>query len=400
MRFTLILRQKFIAKAEIMKQKMHKVILLHNIVAPYRLPLFKDIGKHCDLLVLFCSQIAENRSWDLTIGPTTFRYKFLKKLRLGFFILNPGILPFLLTHKADVYVIIDNEENFFSNIFTVYLAKLFKRPYVLWSGHIPTEAPTIHPIDFHGGIFHKPIFKRLINVFFAKSNQYLYKNAASFLAYSPTTKRYLIKHGVKNSKIVVGTQAMSQTLLPEVSEMVKLNRRKLQLLYIGYLRPEKGINTLIDAIHQLDSSKVDLHIVGEGPQLASLKKLANSRDNIFFHSYANSKERANWYATADLTVLPTFYDPWAHTVTESLYYGTPVVVTSSAAASTVIRNGKNGYVFTAGDSGELVSIVRTLSKQKANAMKQYIRSSNQSRLYNVSADADNFGKAISLAVIN
>ena len=375
-----------------------KTLLIHNIVAPYRLPLFDEIAKRCDLTVLFCSPKVDGRQWSNNLAQQRFHSKFLRHIKLGFFTLNPGLPFYLLKHPADIYILIDNEENVFSNLCAAWITKLTGKSYVLWSGHIPIDGATIHPIDFHSSLLHRWPIKNL----FIRATNYLngniYAGAASYLAYSSASKQFLIKRGVNPVNIVVGTQAMSPSLMLAAKEKVRLNTEKLQVLYLGYLRPEKGVKTLINAVLKLPASKVDLHIVGDGPEKNRLQEIVGSATNIKFHPYANTTKRAQWYTSVDVLVLPTFYDPWAHVVTESLYYGTPVIVTNSAAASIVIQQGKNGFVFEAGDIDDLADTLNTLTAQVIITMRKYICQADNSRLYSVDADAVNFMKAIDLAL--
>jgi len=381
-----------------MKDKKNKVMLMHNVIAPYRLPLFSEVAKSYNLSVVFYNNDAEGRKWDASINQSGFNYKFLKHIKLVSFVLNFDLSRYLLKNKSDLYVIIDNEENILSNLCVVLTAKLRQKPYILWSGHIPIEGGTIHPMDFHDGLMHQWPIKHVYSFFIQHINRILYKNAASLLAYSEISKRYLIQNGADPKVIFVGTQAMSISLLPEASKSIKLDHKKLQLLYLGYLRPEKGTSTLVEAVLALPASKVQLHIVGDGPEKATLKKLAGSTSSVQFHSYATGKERANWYSSVDALVLPTFFDPWAHVVTESLYYGTPVIVSSSAGASAIIDNGKNGFVIKAGDKKGLIKVLDSLSVNKIVAMKKFIHDSDYARLYDVAADARNFNKAIEKAL--
>jgi glycosyltransferase involved in cell wall biosynthesis len=245
---------------------------------------------------------------------------------------------------------------------------------------------------------HRWPIKQSFKFIMGRSNNYLYKHATAYLAYSDMTKRYLVSRGVDAKKIFVGTQAMSPSLMPKPTQKIKLNSKKLQLLYLGYFRPEKGVDILINAVGQLPVAKFDLHIVGDGPEMNALKRLASHNKNIYFHGYVPNRERANWLASVDIFVLPTYFDPWAHTVTESLYYGTPVIVTKSAAASTVIVQGRNGFTFNAGAVEELAEFLNGLNPDKVSSFKNYIRISNNIRLYDVASDSDNIARAIKQAL--
>jgi|GEM_PF-1548589 len=378
---------------------MKNVLLFHNITAPpYRVPMFNALGSRCNLGLVFYDGQTKDRQWKTAATKNSYSSLWLKHFRLLFFVINPGLLVYLIRKKADVYIIIDNEENIISNSCVALFARLTGRTYIVWSGHLLIQNGTVHPMSFHQSFFHKQPFKALFERLTKTLNQWLYKYASSYLAYSVKSQEYLTANGVNGDSIIVGTQAMSKTLLPTPKKKLDLKKNKINLLYLGYLRPEKGLNFFLEVFASLeDADRYELHIVGDGPEKNALER--DSSRNVHFYPYAHADQRAEWFRSADLMILPTFYDPWAHVVTESLHYGTPVLTTSSAAASTVITDGSDGFVFRAGDKHSLLDILRMLDKKKVVAMKAFIARKSYSRLYDVDADAENFARAIELAEV-
>ncbi len=371
---------------------MKKVILLHNIIAPYREPLFNETAKQCDLTVAYCNNKVGARKWNSKLDNNKYKFYFLKAIKIPFFTLNPGLIPYIIRHPADHYIIIDNEENVFSSLVTALFALLTRKKYTVWSGHIPITGSTIHPINLHKDFLHKWPIKNAFVFTMNSINRWLYKHSSSLLAYSDYSKDYLLQMGAEENKIKVGTQSMSTDLMPSPTAKKDLGDRK-HFLYLGYLRPEKGINDLVSVFLNLGNNKADLHIVGEGPEKENLVRLASKSKNIYFYSYANEQERANWYSSVDFTILPTYYDPWAHTVTESLYYRTPVIVSTSAAASILIKDNKNGFIFEAGNLEQLSIILKNIND---NSIK--FKTKRDYSLYDVEGDATNFKCAIDLNI--
>jgi glycosyltransferase involved in cell wall biosynthesis len=382
----------------IKENSLPRVLLLHNVVAPYRLPLFEAISEECNFTVVFCSESNKDRKWNSGLGQSKvgYKYVFMKKITASFYILNPGLLSIIFKQKPDVFILIDEEKNFWSN-FTVYLySRLAQKPYVIWSGQIPVTGTTIHPIEFHKSLMHSLPIKFIIKLFIKKCNHILYGHAKSFLAYSKLSEAYLRLEGVKQN-IIVGTQAMSTSLMPKPTKKYQ-NTPKIKLLYLGYLRPEKGVSVLLDAFMNAKNPDLELNIIGDGPEKKSLEAMAIGRDDIHFHPNVGNLDRANWYTLSDLMILPTYFDPWAHTVTESLYYGTPVLVTTSAGSSSIITPHNNGLLFNAGDVSSLKKILKGLTKEKIRSMKKFVEHDENHRIYDIYADRDNFTKAIKMAV--
>ena len=374
------------------------VKLLHNAVAPYRTPLFNALAQKTDLKVVFCSAGDRDRKWSSKVKDGIFSFSTMRGYRFGPFTFNPFLWGEVWQTRQDVLIAVDHEENIFTNLIFCSWMKLRGKPYVLWSGQIPVEGGTVHPADFHDTIFHrvKPIrwlYFALVNVCI----RLLYRGADSFLAYSDASKRHMVAKGADARKIVVGTQAMPTVTLTK-STTKRRKSSTLRLLYLGYLRPEKGVDVLVSAVKNLPEAKIELNIIGDGPEKQRLKDLSAGSKNIHFHPYAEGLEKANWFAASDAFVLPTFYDPWAHVVAESLYYETPVIITDSAAASMVITDYQNGVVVKAGDAKGLQAVFQKLIDHPNLVQQMQKGAAKQNpRLYDVNADAENFVKAIRIA---
>lgn len=84
------------------------------------------------------------------------------------------------------------------------------------------------------------------------------------------------------------------------------------------------------------------------------------------------QELRNLYAAADVLVLPSiptrsFREPWGLVVNEAMNQGLAVIATDAvgAAAGGLVRNGRNGLVVRAGDSGALAHALRSLAEDRA-----------------------------------
>src|ERR1700730_13376986 len=64
-----------------------RVLVIHNIMAPYRFPLFKALANHpdIDLCVWFLSRSAKNRMWRPDDADLGFKYEVLPSVELRYF---------------------------------------------------------------------------------------------------------------------------------------------------------------------------------------------------------------------------------------------------------------------------------------------------------------------------
>ena len=86
--------------------------------------------------------------------------------------------------------------------------------------------------------------------------------------------------------------------------------------------------------------------------------------------YVAESELPALYAAADVLVLPsirtaTFTEPWGLVVNEAMLQGTPVIASDAvgAVAGGLVRDGRNGLVFPAGDASGLAARLRTAATE-------------------------------------
>jgi len=135
-------------------------------------------------------------------------------------------------------------------------------------------------------------------------------------------------------------------------------RDHTEILYVGQLIVRKRIDLLLQAFSQLDAPSARLRIIGKGAEQENLAQLATQlgiADRVRFSPSMPNAETVAAMADADVLVLPSRFDGWGAVVNEALMVGTPVICSNRCGASDVIENGRNGYVFEAGDVHALLA---------------------------------------------
>ena len=342
-----------------------KVLLLHNIPAPYRLPLFEQVAKKVDLQVFFCKKSHKRRLWETNFSKYNFKRKILKNFSLRPFVFNFTLPWELLKNKSDIYLVGENGFETMFSIFWVFLvSKIYKKSLIIWSGKFETEW-TRQQLK---GI------RKYAELVLSLYRKFLYHNASAFIAYSTKAKEYLVKRGVSEKKIFIGGQVMPEELLQEVniSKQDTEYKDKIVILTISYLRKPKGIDYLIEGFKELDFKNTVLIIGGTGEEERNLKLLAGNNPNIYFVGYVDGFEKFRLYSIADIFVLPTLYDPWGLVVNEAMYFGLPIIVTDAAGCSEMIKD--NGLVVPPADREGLREAIKVLVENKSLREKMGRRS--------------------------
>jgi len=134
----------------------------------------------------------------------------------------------------------------------------------------------------------------------------------------------------------------------------------------GRLSPEKGHAILIKACQELlQQKKLALILVGDGPEMENLKALTKSlkvEDQVFLEGQQDNM--GDYYQAIDLFVLPSLSEGLPFVVLEAMAMGKPVLATDVGAISEVIKDGENGWIVPAGDSGALEARLNALIEDR------------------------------------
>lgn len=154
----------------------------------------------------------------------------------------------------------------------------------------------------------------------------------------------------------ISTQIIPNFIEIQNKEIVfnKINKETLDVLYIGRLSKEKGVDILIGAFKSIKEGFCRLHIVGDGPEKRKLEILVAEDKRIKFYGMKNLSEVKEFYLFCDLLVMPSIcYESFALVVLEAFSFGIPVIGSRIGAISELIENGYNGFLFIPRDKEEL-----------------------------------------------
>ncbi len=145
----------------------------------------------------------------------------------------------------------------------------------------------------------------------------------------------------------------------------KKNNTRLEVLFVGQIMPEKGIDVLVDAVIEANKKRpVRLTIVGDGHLRKILEKKTKSMDCIIWVGFVKEQKKlADYYKSADLTALPTRWDEAFSLVpVESMACGTPVLSTNKGGNPEIVINKKTGYLIESCEKQEITKILVTTKK--------------------------------------
>jgi glycosyltransferase involved in cell wall biosynthesis len=370
-----------------------KVILLTEIISPYRIPPFNYLAKEADidLEIFFLAETESRRSWQVPKDKIEFSYRVLKGLQIGKayqhspIFLNPGVIYQLWQQKPDV--IICGGWQHYTYWLALAYARITKTQFLIWSESTLKD-------------------ERICSQFKDKLKRWIINQANGFIVPGKAQQDYLINLSANEKKIWIAPNAVDSDFFTLETELYrqhqevwkeKLNLKGCVILFVGRLIDEKGIPELIEAFTLLSKDNVTLAIVGDGAYSQKYKNYCQQKklENIIFTGFKSQDELVKYYAAADIFVFPTRSDPWGLVLNEAMAASLPIVCSAAAgAADDLIKDGGNGFIVPVGDVFSLYKALQRLIIDE-NLSKQM---GLQSRLiindYTPNKMAQGFKKAI------
>jgi D-inositol-3-phosphate glycosyltransferase len=143
------------------------------------------------------------------------------------------------------------------------------------------------------------------------------------------------------------------------------------LLWVGRIDPIKGLETLLDAVARVRASgrRVLLLIVGgdadelhDGHEAALRRRLAalGIGDAVQFVTAQAQPALPDYYAAADVTLLPSHYESFGMVALEAMACGSPVIASRVGGLTTTVRDGVTGFLVPEGDVTALAERIETV----------------------------------------
>lgn len=320
-----------------------KVLYLTNIPSPYRVDYFNELGKECELTVLFerKGHADRDRSW-LEFQFEHFSGIFLNGIEIGAYqTISLGFLKYLKKNHYD-YIIVTNMSTM-TGILAVHWMKLRQIPYC---------------IEGDGGFAGNGVgFKE-------KLKTSMISTAKLCFSTSNAHDEYYRNYGASEDRIYrypfsslyekdILEKSLNQDEKNELKKRIGVKEKRM-ILSVGSFIPRKGMDILIKATSNINQDW-GIYIVGGMPteEYMELKDQYHG-DNLHFLEFMKPEKLKCYFQAADLFVLATREDIWGLVINEAMANGLPVITTDRCIAGMeLIENGKNGFVVKTEDIEDL-----------------------------------------------
>ncbi len=370
------------------KNKVQKVLFLTNIPSPYRVAFFKELGKKCNLTVLYEKESASDRNpgWKNEEKERNYREIFLNAVfhqaDNGF---CPGVCKFL---KSDIYDII--------------VVGVYSTPTGMYAIQYMKKRKMAYYISCDGGMIKED------NIFKYKLKKYFLSGAKGYLSPSESSDSYLIYYGAEKDRIYrypftsvqkssIRKKPVSRNDKNRYREELNISE-KFVVLTVGQFIHRKGHDILLKAVNEIVKRKchgncekkelmnqIGIYIIGDKPTEEYLElQRQGALENVHFIDFQGEKELRKYYLAADIFVLATREDIWGLVINEAMAAGLPVITTDKCVAGlelvgkNIPASERNGIIVRSEDVTELADAIVTywempeeiLYKESQNSLKK------------------------------
>ncbi|MDY6933220.1 MAG: glycosyltransferase family 4 protein [Spirochaetota bacterium] len=220
------------------------------------------------------------------------------------------------------------------------LGKLFHTPNVL---------------SLHGGDIYDPSksMSPHRNVFFRIIVRFILNRADEIIAQSSNTKLNAIKYYKPWKEIKIVPLAYHPTEIPVITRKeMKIKSDEFILITIGRLVKRKAMDVIINAISMIPDDRIQLFIVGDGPDRINLENLVKNlklEKRIHFLGYLSDEEKYKYLSVSDIFILPSMHEGFGIVYMEAMYCGLPIVCTNHGGQTDFLINGENAILIDVGD---------------------------------------------------
>lgn len=145
------------------------------------------------------------------------------------------------------------------------------------------------------------------------------------------------------------------------------------ILFVGRIIKEKGIYSLIEALPEIKKyyPNIILHLVGEGNEKKYLQekiKQLNLLENVIFHGQVSHTELPNYYAMAEVFLLPSFSEGFGLVLAEAMACKCIAVCSNIDTFKNLIDDEENGFLLKKNTPEDIsltvLNILKLSEKQK------------------------------------
>ena len=323
---------------------MKKLMIFHPTIAPYRIDFFNDLAKRFDTQIYLYYENLKSQTFDYEQIKKKFEFTphYMKEMcSIGGRTLYWGHISEILKNQPDIVIV--GEYSF--GAWCATLARKFScKKFTI----VTICDDSVKIAEECRGFRRKSrhlLLKELDGIILGNESvqewYQLYCNVSTFvfpIIHKDQVFREELSHTLSNSDALI--------------KQMNLIGKKI-LLFVGRLVQEKNVEYLVRSFIQAHNHNREmvLFIVGDsgssdGSVEKTCKELIKKMDAgnyIYMVGHKEEKELLMYFTTAQILILPSYYEPFGAVVNEALLAGEYVMVSENAGAASLVSN-QNGEI--------------------------------------------------------
>lgn len=147
-------------------------------------------------------------------------------------------------------------------------------------------------------------------------------------------------------------------------EKIKIDKSKINFLYVGRLEKIKGPDILLQACKILRKSKLrfELHVLGDGKLKPKFE--ANKFDNVHFYGNSDKSRIAGFMQVCDYLIIPSRNESLPLVFLEAAKMGLPIIATQVGDCRRLVEKYKVGYSVVPNNPQKLAEVMVEAAKER------------------------------------
>lgn len=146
------------------------------------------------------------------------------------------------------------------------------------------------------------------------------------------------------------------------------SKEALDILYLGRIEPNKGIDYILEACCTLKENGVEFHLHFAGKEENEGQYIPKFRETLgeyfTYHGIVSGEKKTDVLKRCDVFLLPSFYEGLPMSLLETMSFGQVPVVTPVGSIPTVVQDKVNGIIISIKNAEDIVDAVKGLTTNK------------------------------------
>jgi len=209
---------------------------------------------------------------------------------------------------------------------------------------------------------------------------------------SPVIKKFYAKFGIREDQMALIPPFVDIETNPTFRHS---ESDDIGIIFVGRLSRYKGIELLLKAVALIPNKKINLDVIGDGPDRDRLGEIARKLNltNIKWHGFVPRNKLHEYYEKATILVHPTIDpEPFGMSVLEGMKFGLPVITSENSGSAWLIGDG--GLVFKNGNYKDLCNKILELCDNIELRREMGLKALERAKYFDYKKWADELKKII------